>query len=89
MSSKRILVEGGVQGVFFRQSAKNKADELGVTGWVRNLPDGRVEIEAHGDKEAVDGLIEWCKDGPIHADVDDITTEDADHEDHGEFKIKY
>lgn len=65
----RILVSGRVQGVFFRSRTKDVADKLGVTGWVRNLPDGRVEVLAAGEKHLLDQLISWCKKGPIFAEV--------------------
>jgi acylphosphatase len=66
---KRALVAGRVQGVFFRDSARQEAQRLGVAGSARNLGDGRVEIIAEGEEEAVDQLIEWCRSGPSYADV--------------------
>lgn len=70
-----IRVSGRVQGVFFRQSAKQKAVELGVVGLARNEPDGTVTIEAEGDPAALDALIAWCHDGPTHAKVERVTVE--------------
>ncbi len=64
---KRVLVSGKVQGVLFRDGAKRKADELGVSGWVRNLDDGRVEIAIDGER--VDEMLDWISDGPPSADV--------------------
>jgi acylphosphatase len=72
---KRALVSGRVQGVFFRDSARQEAERLGISGSARNLPDGRVEIIAEGDEEAVERLIEWCRSGPSYADVTDVEVE--------------
>lgn len=78
-----VFVSGRVQGVFFRQKTKQQADSLGVNGWVRNLPDGRVEAVFEGDEEAVKALVEYCYHGPSYARVTNI---DASWEDYrGEF----
>ncbi len=66
----RILVSGRVQGVSFRYYTRNTAERLGLTGFVRNLPDGRVEIEAEGDPEALERMREWAGCGPSSARVD-------------------
>jgi len=63
----RLLIEGRVQGVGFRYSTFIEADSLGINGWVRNLPDGRVEVVAEGPQAAVERLIEWCREGPRYA----------------------
>lgn len=65
-----IWVSGLVQGVFFRAHTQQYARSLGLTGWVRNLHDGRVEILAEGLPDALDRLIEWCHHGPSMARVD-------------------
>jgi len=65
-----ILISGKVQGVFFRASTKEKADELGITGFVQNQPDGRVYIEAEGDNEKLILFEAWCKHGPPRAIVE-------------------
>ncbi len=65
-------IEGRVQGVFFRASTRDRAAELGLRGWVRNLPDGRVELIAEGMKESLQALVEWCGSGPSQARVDDV-----------------
>ena len=67
-----VLISGMVQGVFFRSSAKKRADELHLTGWVRNLDDGRVEAVFEGAQEKVDKIVEWCRKGPNYADVKDV-----------------
>jgi len=64
-----VFVTGKVQGVFFRSSTKNKADELDLTGWVRNLLDGRVEAVFEGEEEKVEKMVEWCRKGPEYARV--------------------
>ena len=69
-----VYVSGQVQGVFFRDSAREKAEHLGLTGWVKNLPDGRVEALFEGPSEKVREVIQWCKQGPPHATVEDVET---------------
>jgi len=64
-----LTIEGWVQGVFFRASTVQEATRLGVKGWVRNCPDGSVEVVAEGNKEKIDELIEWCHRGPAGAQV--------------------
>ena len=68
----KILVSGIVQGVFYRANTKEKAQELGLKGYVKNLPDGRVEIIVEGEKEKILELIEWCKEGPPLAKVKNV-----------------
>ena len=65
-----VWVSGRVQGVFFRQQTARIARELGVAGWVRNLPDGRVEAVLEGRRPAVEQLVEWTATGPPHALVE-------------------
>ena len=67
-----IFVGGRVQGVFFRQNMRNVARGLSLTGWVRNLYDGRVEAVAEGEKEKIERLLLWCHRGPPHAQVSDV-----------------
>lgn len=64
-----VFVSGRVQGVFFRQKTKDQAEIRGVTGWVKNLEDGRVEAVFEGDEDAVKSLVEFCKNGPRGANV--------------------
>jgi acylphosphatase len=72
---RRVVVRGHVQGVWFRESARRRADELGVTGWVRNRPDGLVEAELEGGGEDVAVLLEWFRHGPPGARVDEVEIE--------------
>lgn len=66
-------MRGRVQGVGFRASCAARAEALGVAGWVRNRPDGSVELVAHGARAAVRGLLEWCRQGPQAARVSEVT----------------
>ena len=72
--NKRIhaFVSGRVQGVWYRASTQNKAQQLGLSGWVRNLTDGRVELVAEGDEQHLQQLIDWCWQGPELAEVTEI-----------------
>ena len=68
-----FLIDGRVQGVCFRMVAYEQAHRLGLTGWVRNRPDGRVETVVEGDPEAVSSYRDWCRRGPSAARVTDLT----------------
>jgi acylphosphatase len=67
-----LLVMGRVQGVFYRASAQQEAMRLGLTGEVRNLPDGSVEVIAEGPRERIEELIAWCRQGPPSAQVEHV-----------------
>ena len=71
-----IIITGKVQGVYYRQSAKEKARELNVTGEVRNMPDDTVSVIATGTTEQLNQLIEWCKQGPTRARVINVTVDE-------------
>jgi len=75
-SAAHIIVRGRVQGVGFRWFIVTEARELNLVGWVRNLPDGSVEIDVEGDKEAVERLIEKAHQGPMFAKVTDVAVEE-------------
>lgn len=79
-------VQGKVQGVGFRQATVNEADSLGVSGWVRNLPDGSVEVMADGLCESVESLIEWTRKGPPSAQVTNVTVTSKSESDEGNTK---
>ncbi len=70
--ARRVVVHGRVQGVFFRDSTREEARRRGVAGWVTNRPDGAVEARFEGPEDAVLALVEWCRSGPRHADVDGV-----------------
>ncbi|WP_428234901.1 acylphosphatase [Gracilimonas sp.] len=87
---KHIFLSGRVQGVGFRHFTKTKARSLGVKGWVRNLPDGRVEAVFEGDEKLVDQLIEKCKKGPRSAYVQSIDVEEEkSDESYTSFDVKF
>jgi acylphosphatase len=71
-SRVHLIIEGRVQGVFFRESTRKKAISLGLTGWVRNVPDGTVEAVAEGPGEKVRDFVDWCHKGPPAARVDKV-----------------
>lgn len=79
-----IFVSGKVQGVFFRSGTKQKALELALTGWVRNLADGRVEAVFEGEEEGIEKIVEWCRKGPAYARVEDVEVVQEQYT--GEFK---
>jgi len=71
----RLVIRGRVQGVWYRASAADRAGELGLTGWVSNHPDGAVELVAEGGREALDRLLEWCREGSPLARVSQVEIE--------------
>lgn len=74
----KIIVRGKVQGVFYRQSTAEQASALGVTGTVRNLADGSVEVYAQGEPGQLEALVDWCKNGPPRAIVTSVSTDKFD-----------
>jgi acylphosphatase len=79
--SARFIVSGGVQGVFYRASARARALELGIAGHARNRPDGSVEVLANGPAQALDELERWLRQGPPAARVDAVIREDLAEQD--------
>jgi acylphosphatase len=75
-----VVVRGRVQGVFFRDTTRGKAESRGVAGWVSNRPDGAVEAVFEGDAEDVDALVEFCREGPRGASVEDVEVFDEEPE---------
>ena len=86
--ARRVVVTGRVQGVFFRDSARREARRHGVTGWVRNRPDGAVEAVFEGEPDAVAALVLWCRDGPRHAQVDDLRVEPVEPAGLASFEVR-
>jgi acylphosphatase len=78
--TRHLRIYGRVQGVFFRESMRQRAEELEVTGWVRNCSDGSVEAVAQGHAFAVGRLVEWAQRGPAAAKVDRVDVESFDNE---------
>jgi acylphosphatase len=76
MKRIHVYISGRVQGVFFRAETQRTATNLMLTGWVRNMPDHRVEALFEGEDKAVDQMITWCHSGPSLARVDDVIIED-------------
>ena len=82
-----IIVTGKVQGVFYRQSTKEKANELGIKGEVKNMPDENVHIIATGTKEQISKLAEWCWQGPPRAIVKNVIVQEAPLKEFEKFRI--
>jgi acylphosphatase len=91
LSTLKITVKGHVQGVFFRDNAKDLAGELGLTGWAINEPGGHeLHIVIQGPEEFTHRFVKWCHDGPAHAKVESVDVkEDFDAEIYEGFKIRY
>jgi len=87
IESRRFLVSGRVQGVFFRASTREQAKKLGLSGWAKNLPDGRVEVVAAGEPGALAALEDWLWQGSSAARVEDVRAEAAEASPTGEFTI--
>ncbi len=84
-----LRVEGRVQGVFFRASTLDQAIRLGLKGWVRNCPDGFVEVVAEGKRKKIDNLVDWCYHGPPGAHVLGVQLEWQDYKDEfQDFRIR-
>ncbi len=84
-----VVIRGRVQGVWYRGSMENEAERLGVSGWVRNRPDGAVEAEVEGEREAVEALIAWARHGPPAARVTDVEVRWTDpHGERGRFVVR-
>ena len=85
---RRVTVRGRVQGVFFRDSVRRRAESQNVTGWVTNRTDGAVEAVFEGEPESVARMIEYAKTGPRHAEVDSIDVRDEEPEGLRRFEIR-
>ena len=82
-----ITVQGKVQGVFYRASTKAVADQLGVRGLVRNLPDGNVFIEAEAETTLLDMFLEWCHEGPERARVTAVESQEGEMKNYRNFEV--
>jgi acylphosphatase len=85
--SIHCYISGRVQGVFFRANAKKEADLLGITGFARNLPDGRVEVIASGEKDKLINFYAWLKHGPQFARVKETTYEEIPWQSYHKFDV--
>ncbi len=83
----RCFVSGKVQGVWYRANTRQQAEQLGLTGYARNLPDGRVEVLACGDRQKLDALFDWLKVGPERAKVADVSREEQPWHEYAGFMI--
>ncbi|OGE86525.1 MAG: hypothetical protein A3J48_00150 [Candidatus Doudnabacteria bacterium RIFCSPHIGHO2_02_FULL_46_11] len=88
MKHIQIVITGAVQGVSFRYFAKQQADELGLTGFTENRPDGSVYIEIEGGEENLQKFLDWCRSGPNHAQVKDVIVEEGRPKGYAIFEIK-
>jgi acylphosphatase len=78
--TRRLAIHGRVQGVWYRESMRREAGRLGVTGWVRNRPDGSVEAVVQGGAEAIEAITVWARRGPEHAAVERVDVFPAEGE---------
>lgn len=84
-----INVKGKVQGVYFRASTQEYARNLGLKGWVKNQPDGSVQICAEGPEDALDTLVEWCGTGPPSAEVENVESKEGALKHFNHFEVRY
>ena len=89
MKCVHLIVSGRVQGVFFRANVRNKANELGLKGYAKNLPDGNVEVVAEGNENKLEEFIEFIKNGPGIAKVENIKIKHKEPENFISFEIKH
>lgn len=87
MPALSLHITGRVQGVFFRAETQERAQSLGLTGWVRNTKQGGVEIHAEGDSTALRALEEWCHHGPPSAQVESVVAKKVDEQNFPSFTI--
>jgi acylphosphatase len=85
---RHVTISGEVQGVFFRETARRKATEAGVAGWITNRSDGRVEAVFEGPAGAVDELVEFCRHGPTAATVEDVDVQTEEPESLSGFDVR-
>ena len=90
ISMVHVLISGRVQGVWFRASTKDKAEQLNIRGWVRNTTDGKVEAVFEGDEENINDMIKWCHQGPPLAEVDNVVVKkQVSSDDFDCFSVRY
>ena len=90
MKRNHVVIEGRVQGVFFRASMQQVARSLDLTGWARNLPDGRVEAIVEGAEHNMRAMLDWCRQGPPHAVVRQVEVAEEPYSgDCTDFRILY
>lgn len=88
MPAVHLLIKGKVQGVFFRATAKKIAEQMGITGWVKNTDAGDVEAVACGSNEQLQQFISWCKKGPEKAVVTSVEVKNIEEQSFSGFKVQ-
>ena len=88
MIRRHVVVNGAVQGVFFRDSVREHAEDHDVGGWVTNRADGAVEAVFEGEDEDVDAVVEFCRSGPDDADVEELEVTEEDPEGLSDFEVR-
>jgi acylphosphatase len=88
VTRRHVIVSGRVQGVFFRDSVRERAEAEGVAGWVTNRDDGAVEAVFEGEDDAVQALVAFCGEGPSRADVDDVDVSEEEPEGLDGFSVR-
>lgn len=90
MKATHVIVKGRVQGVFFRDYTQRQAEQLNLTGWVRNLRDGSVETVICGSEDNISSMLEWLKAGSPHSRVDNLQKEEIDSDEkYTSFEVRY
>lgn len=89
MEHLNIKIYGKVQGIYFRGSAKELADKLGISGYAKNEPDGSISMEVEGEKGAIQEFLAWCKKGPQYAEVRKVETKEGSLQDFKKFSVKF
>jgi acylphosphatase len=87
MPTVNLLIKGKVQGVYFRIAAKEEADKLGITGWVKYINEGRVEIMVSGAEEPLQQFIKWCHRGPEKAEVSNVIVTPLSDQEFDDFEV--
>jgi len=88
LTRRRVVVHGRVQGVFFRDTTRRRAESLGVSGWITNRDDGAVEADFEGEPDAVESMVEFCRGGPGRAEVTELEVSEEEPEGLTGFSIR-
>ena len=90
MKRVRLTISGDVQGIYYRAFVKERASELGLTGYVKNLPGGKVEVVVEGHELKIEKLLEYCKQGPVGAKIEKVEGKTEPYKcEFKEFRVKY
>ncbi len=89
MQTVHLLINGKVQGVFYRATAKKMAEKIGITGWIKNTKDNQVEAIVTGDEDKVEKFIKWCRQGPHNAVVTGVVVNEKEAMHFDSFEIKH